>query len=214
MDELNINNHPTPNIRLGTDGKYHWYHEFRMLKDPTILFLLWKIFFWICVGIWVFLLLLDAFDGNFLRGFWKTTKMFAIFTLAFEAFVAFGYFLYAAFLGFKYCVMFEMDDRGLMHIQMPSQFRKAQAAAFITVIAGLATERPGTVGTGVLAGSKSSMYSSWKSVRSIEIFRSRGVIKVNETFNKNQVYALPEDFEWVMQYVKSHVPSKCKISEK
>lgn len=213
MDEQNQYNHPSPNIRLGTDGKYHWYYEFQMLKNPTILFLLWKIFFWIGIGLWAFLLVLALFDGNFLRDFWEITKTFAIFILAFEVFVALGYFIYAAFLGFKYCVMFEMDDKGVVHMQMPRQFKKAQAVSFMTVIAGIATGNPGTIGTGLLAGSKQSMSSSWNSVRSVEIFRRRGVIKVNELLNKNQVYAQPEDFEWVVQYIKSHVGSKCKISE-
>ena len=88
-------------------------------------------------------------------------------------------------------------------------------AYVVTVIlAGMAAKNPGTVGQGILAGSKKSMVSSFSHVRSIEIFRRRNVIKVNERFNKNQVYAYDEDFDFVVDFIKSHVTKKCKIYEK
>ena len=57
----------TKNIVLDKDGKYHWYYEFKLLKNPTILFLLWKMFFWIGFGIWLVSVLLMTFEGNFSR---------------------------------------------------------------------------------------------------------------------------------------------------
>lgn len=204
----------TENIILGKDGKYHWYYEYKLLKNPTILFLLWKIFFWIGIGIWLFLVLLAILDGNFTRDFWNITKNFCIGIIGFEVFVAIGYFIYAMFLGFKYCVVFEMDEKGVTHTQMHKQFKKSQAMSFILVIAGLATGKPGTAGIGMLTTSRNSMSSSWNQVSSIEIFRRRGVIKVNERLFKNQVYAESKDFKFVEDFIKAHVNKKCTIHEK
>lgn len=204
----------TENIILGEDGKYHWNYEYKLLKNPTILFLLWKIFFWIGIGIWLFMVLLTIFDGNFTRDFWKLTKIFGIGIIGLEVFVAIGYFFYAMFLGFKYCVVFEMDEKGVTHTQLHKQYKKSQAMSFILIMAGLVVGRPGTVGTGLLAATKKSMSSSWSQVRSIEIFRRRGVIKVNERLFKNQVYAEAKDFKFVEDYIKAHVTKKCTIREK
>ncbi|MDO5321059.1 MAG: zinc ribbon domain-containing protein [Bacteroidia bacterium] len=205
----------TENIVFGTDGKYHWYYEFKLMKNPTILKLIWKIFFWIFVVMWIFLSIINACGGHFnFKDFLDFSKIFLLILAGFEALVAISYFIYAAMQGFKYCVMFEMDGEGVTHTQMPSQFKKSQAAAAVLVFMGAVAGKPGAMGTGILSGTKSSMKSSWSSVKSIEIFRKHDVIKVNEKLNKNQVYALPEDFEFVENFIKSHVTKKCDIREK
>lgn len=204
----------TENIVLGTDGKYHWYYEFKLMKNPTILFLLWKIFFWIFIGIWAMLVIFDLFGGRLdMDDFLNISKTFLLVLVGFEAFVAFGYFIYALLQGFKYCVLFEMDDHGVTHTQMQKQFKKAQAISFVTMFLGVYAGKPGVVGTGILAATKQSMSSSWSSVKSVEIIRKHDVIKVNERLNKNQVYALPEDFPFVEEFIKNHVGKKCSINE-
>lgn len=203
----------TKNIVLGKDGKYHWYYEFKLLKNPTILFLLWKMFFWIGFGIWLVSVLLMTFEGNFSRDFWSITKTFGIGIAGLEALAALGYFLYAWMQGFKYCVLFEMGEEGVKHTQLQRQFKKARAMSLVLILAGLSAGKPDPVGAGLLAAARNSMFSSWSHVRSIEIFRRRGVIKVNERLNKNQVYAEPEDFPFVENYIKAHVPGECKIRE-
>ena len=205
----------TENICLGTDGKYHWYYEFKLMKNPTILFVLWKIFFWIFVGMWAFLSIINSLEGHFnTKDFLDFSKIFLLLLVGIEALVAIAYFLYAAMQGFKYCVMFEMDEDGVKHTQMPRQFKKAQAVSLVLILAGMATKNPGAVGQGMLAGAKNSMVSSFSHVRSIEIFRKRNVIKVNEKLGKNQVYACDGDFDFVVDFIKSHVTKKCKVYEK
>ena len=205
----------TENIVLGTDGKYHWYYEFKLMKNPTILKLLWKIFFWIFVAMWAFLSIINAFQGHFnFKDFLDFSKIFLLILVGVEALTAISYFIYAALNGFKYCVMFEMDEEGVTHTQMQKQFKRSQAISFITMMMGAAAGNPGTVGTGLLAASKSAMSSSWKSVKSVEIIRKHEVIKVNERLNKNQVYALPQDFTFVEEFIRSHVTKKCAVKEK
>lgn len=203
----------TKNIVLGTDGKYHWSYKFNMLKNPTILFILWKMFFWIFIGIFIMITLFDVFDGHFnLDHFLDFGKTFLIFILAMEAFISFGYLIYSLIMGCTYYVMFDMSDQGVTHTQMPKQFKKAQAMGWIAFIAGMVAKKPGVAGAGLLSASKQSMSSDWNKVKSVEIFRRRGVIKVNSLLNYNQVYAEPEDFEFVEKFILSHVPEKCKIS--
>ena len=202
----------TENIVLGTDGKYHWFYEFRLMKNPTILKVLWKIFFWIFVVMWAFLSIVNVSEGHFnTKDFLDFSKIFLLILVGVEALVAVAYLLYAALQGFKYCVIFDMDAEGVTHTQMPRQFKNAQAMSFITMLMGVASGKPGTVGTGMLAASKQSMVSHWTAVKSIEIDPKHNVIKVNGRLNKNQVYAEDADFEFVENYIKMHVTKKCKV---
>ncbi|MDO5442552.1 MAG: zinc ribbon domain-containing protein [Bacteroidia bacterium] len=204
--------HVTENIVFGTDGKLHWYYEFKLMKNPTVLKLLWKIFFWIFIVMWVFLSIVNLSEGHFnMKDFLDFSKIFLLLLVGVEVLVALGYFIYAAIQGFKYCVMFEMDEEGVKHTQMPKQFKKAQAMSVLTMLMGAVSGKPGAVGTGMLAASKQSMVSNWKSVKSVEIDAKHNVIKVNERMNKNQVYAEDADFEYVVDYIKSHVSKKCKV---
>ena len=41
-------------------------------------------------------------------------------------------------------------------------------------------------------------------VRRLKAFPRRGLIKVNAPFSRNQVYAAPEDFAFVREYIESH----------
>lgn len=199
----------TQNIILGTDGKYHWFYEYKLMRNPTILFLIMKMFFWIDLGIFTMLLLFNAIGGRLdWEDFLGIGKAFLLMLAVFEVMTMLGYLLYAAIQGFKYCIMFEMDDKGVKHTQMPAQFKRAQAVAFLAALMAVATKQPRLIGPSLLSGSKQSMYTSWNSVRSIQINRKRQVIKLYEKPSTNQVYALPEDFDFVQDYITSHVRKK------
>ena len=202
----------TPNVYQSPEGKYYWYYELKMMKNPTILFMLWKIFFWIYVGILVFFTLIDLISGDFSTDdFLGKAKaiglvcLFVIFVLTPLAYV-----IYAAMNGWKYCVVFEMDKNGVMHRQLPKQNKKAKALSAVTVLAGLASKNLTAVGVGLLSN-KQSMHSTFSHVRSIEIYRRRNVIKLNEPLNYNQVYAEDEDFDFILNYITNHLSPNCKI---
>ena len=195
----------SPNITYGEDGTYRWAYELNLYKNPTILLLIWKISGGTCVVIWAFMVLLAVFDDGFsLEALVFPTQFMLPFTLGFFALCLVGHLLYALIMGGKYCVLFEMDEYGVNHIQMEPQVKKAEAIGLLTTLAGLAAGRPGVVGTGMLAGARSSMYSSFDAVESVEAFPSRNLIKLNEMLFKNQVYAADEDFDFVLGFIRSH----------
>lgn len=202
---------PTKNITTTADGKHCWSYEFKLMKNPTILVLLLKIFLFVIAGLWLFLNILNLCEGNFLQGFLKLSKVMLFVLVGVEFLVAFGYIVYAAIQGFKYCVIFEMDEDGVRHTQMPKQFKKAQAMGLMETLAGVAVGKPGLAGAGLLSATKQSMFSSWSKVKSVKIDRKHNVIKVNEKLNKNQVYAEDEDFTFVTDFIRAHVSDKCKV---
>ena len=200
-------------ITLCPDGKYCWVYELKLLKNPAILCVIWKIIVGAFLGVWLFVMLLSLGDTHFWwDGFWSEAKMFALLTALRLALSLLAYLFYAAVMGGKYCVLFEMDENGIRHTQAPRQFKKAQLLAAITALSGMKSGHIGTVGTGLLAGSKVSSYSEWHLVKSIAVHPRLNLIKVNAPLNKNQVYAEDTDFAFVRQYILTHC-AEAKLRE-
>jgi len=199
----------TENIYLCPDGVYRWIYEFAMLKNPTVLFTIWAVFGGIIVGIWLFMQLLALIEGDmsaeqFLSGIGFLAVMAAgAFVLSFL-----GYLIVAARYGWKYIVIFEMDENGVTHKQMQQQFQKAQAMGWLTAAAGLLAGAPAVAGAGINSAVHDSIHSDFSKVKNIKVRRGRNTIYVNEALFKNQVYAASEDFDFVLNYISERIPAE------
>jgi len=198
-------NHVTKNITFDADGFYRWAYELNLYKNPTIIFLIWKIFGFILLGLWLFMVLLEFIDDSLsLETLLDISEVMLLFGLGFGVLCLVGYLVYALMMGGKYCVLFDMDERGVNHIQMAPQVKKVEAISILTMLVGAMAGRPGVVGTGILAAARTSMYTAFADVRSVEPIPGRDLIKVNELLNKNQVYAEKEDYDFVLNFILAH----------
>lgn len=193
------------NIFLCTDGKFRWVYEMSLFRNPTIFVLVWKIFFFILLGIFALMSIVSLFDrySPLAETLLNNLKFFGYFVLGMTALVLLGYLVYAAMMGGKYCVIFEMDEKGINHKQMAKQAKKAQLISVLTVLAGLASKNITTVGVG-LNSTRTEMYTEFSRVRKVKAYPRRHLIKVNEVLNHNQVYAETADFDFVKSYITSH----------
>lgn len=196
-------------IKLCPDGKYRWYYEYPMMKTPVVLFTIWKVMLIAALVPALVVLLSELSDG-----FIQAAKQFLlVYAIAFGAVVVLsciGYFIIAATYGFKYIVLFEMDDKGVTHVQQDKQYKKAQAISWLTVLAGVVKDSPGVMGTGILAGTKQKITSEFKNVSTVIGLKRWNTIKVNQLFAKNQVYVKSEDYDFVWDFITSH----CKKAKK
>lgn len=200
-----MKNDVNEHVRLYPDGKYRWVYEVNMLTNYSILFDVWKVL-GISMGILVLLFVVIAvFDGDWdvdmLIGMASTLGVVALVMLVLGLI---GYFVYAAISGWKYAVLFIMDEKEVVHQQMPNTVKKGQLIGALTILAGLASGRPGAVGTGVLAQSRLSMTSTLAHVERLISCRKMNLIKVNERFEKNRVYVNTEDFDFVYNFLLTH----------
>ena len=188
-------------VRLCSDGKYRWVYEMNLLKNPTIFFTVLKVMM-ISVGIvWLFGLVIGI--GNMsLDYFLFWTKLTGIMIGMFFVLTIIGVLITAAVLG-KYVVLFEMDENEVTHIQMPRQVKKAEVIGLITALVGAMAKSPTTMGAGVLATAKTKSTSEFVNVRRVKARRRFNLIKVNQLFDKNQVYVADEDFDFVYNFIKS-----------
>ena len=193
------------NIKYCPDGKYRWVYELNMYRNPSILFVVVKIFgFLLAIPIY-FMLVHPLLLGDTWEHIWDNAKYATICFGIFFLCVFLGYYMVAAMYGGIYVVEFEMDDKGILHTQKEG-VKKAKTLGWLTVLIGLFAKRPGTVGIGLSAANRTSSYSDFTSVRNVKRYRRRHLIKVNELLYKNQVYAEDEDFDFVYDYIRTRCP--------
>ncbi|MBP3241874.1 MAG: hypothetical protein J6M92_15245 [Oribacterium sp.] len=192
----------TENIYLCPDGKYRWIFEFPMLKNPVILFTVFKVLGMSAAIIAIFMLLVDLIDDGSITPPETDELMIAFWViLFFIGVVIISYTILAAMYGFKYMVLFEMDEEKVVHIQMSKQFEKAQAIGWLTAMVGLASGRIGAAGTGMLAAAQNTSTSDFVNVRQVIGNRWMRVIKVNKLLDHNQIYVEPSDYDFVFNYI-------------
>ena len=190
------------------DGKYCWRYDVHLIKNPHIFFLIWRIFFFVLLGIFSVTTIVDIIDWpeNAGESALGNLKMFGFFLIGMTVLTLIGYFIYAAIMGFRYSVEFEMDEKGVLHSQVAEQAKKAKKIAKITSAAGASTGSLSTVAVGMNA-SRTEMYSEFSKVKKVKAYPRKNLIKVNGLLNHNQVYVSNEDFDFVKEYIISHCPN-------
>lgn len=199
------------NVTLCPDGKYRWTYEMKILRNPSIFLLVWKILFFVILGIFCFVIIFDIAEWGFKPDrMLETAKFLGYFMIGMTVLTVLAYLLYAAIMGGKYIVDFTLDENGVIHSQTPSQAKKAKKIGALAAAAGAMAGRPSAAGAG-LAATRTVMSTDFSRVKSVKAFRRRNLIKVNQTLSKNQVYVCDEDFDFVFEYIVSHVPETTKI---
>ena len=198
-------------VKLYPDGKYRWVYEVPMLKNPTILFDVYKVL-GISFGIvWLFnVLLISCEDGLNLRNLWSFTSGFLILMLVFLVIGYVAYFIVAWSYGWKYIVLFTLDEKEVVHQMMPRQMEKAKVLGALTALVGSVAGKPGVMGAGVLAASRSTSTSVLANVARLVPRRRLHLIKVNQLLNKNRVFVPDEDFDFVYNFLCQHCPKAMK----
>lgn len=195
----------SPGVVMGRDGIMRWVYEMNMWKNPTLVITIWKVLMLAALvpALLIFFLTLgDGIGSAFLAFF----RIMAIVAAVVSGLMLLAYPLVAIINGGKYCVMFEMDDTCVRHIQMQNQFNKNQVLALVVTLAGVMAGNMQAAGAGMLAGSKQTAVSRFENVRSITVHEKRHVIYVNEKVSHNQVYADSADFV----FIRDAIISRCK----
>lgn len=194
-------------VKLYEDGKYHWMYDLNMLKNPAVLIDVFKVFGITLLIMGCFLFIIQACEN----GIHVEELGFVLMLMGFIAgilvvLVLLGYLLYAAMSGWTYTVHFIMDENGVVHEQSPKAKKVGERIGFLTMLAGLLARKPGVMGSGMLAASRTTMTTDFSKVRKVKTIRWMNTIKVNEPFGKNRVYVADDDFDFVYNYISSRCP--------
>ena len=192
------------NITMCPDGKYRWVYELDMYKSSVIIKEVWRVMLIAGVIVLAFLFVINIMDNDLMEALEFVAQAAAVLFGIFLVLSIIGYLVFAFIIGGKYCVVFEMDEEGINHKQHQKHVKKSELIGAITALAGIAGGNLSTVGTGVLAAARTSMYTSFDDVKELDFLPKDHLIRVNETLSRNQVYAEEEDFSFVANYLKAH----------
>lgn len=208
-------NTATSSEKMGSIDKngseLQWMYEFSFWRNPAILITVAKVLLISLFVPAIFMFVITLGDG-FGAAFGLASKIFGYGILLMAGLLAVAYLLIGLVYGGKYFVLFKMDDAGVSHIQLDKQYKKAQALGFLTALIGLSSGKLNVGGAGILAATKQSLYTSFKKVKSVKAVRSRNTIYVNESMTRNQIYAVNEDFDFVLEHILSHCPKNVRVS--
>ena len=191
------------NITMCNDGKYRWVYELNMYKSSAIIKEVWRAMAIAVVIVLGFLFVINIMDNDLMETLQFVGQAACILIGILLVLSVVGYLIFSYMIGGKYCVVFEMDENGINHRQHEKHVKKVQLLGAITAMTGAAGGSLGTAGTGVLAATRTSMYTGFDDVKELEILPKEHLIRLNETLNRNQVYAEEEDFAFVADYIKA-----------
>lgn len=195
-------------IKHCDDGTYRWVYEFNMLKNPIIILTIWKIFVLILLGMWIVFGLFGIKTHGVSDAYLFEAKALMIPALILLGLSILAYFILAAMYGWKYCVLFEMNEDGIKHIHMEKQYKKAEALGWLTFMVGVVGGNPSTAGTGLLSATKNLQITEFSKVKKMKVLKVFNTIKLDSLLNHNQIYVEPEDFEFVKDYIEKRVQTK------
>ena len=201
------NDYEGAEVCLCEDGKYRWKYELNMITNPVIMITVFKVFFYIVLVLFlIFCPIMYLFDGDWV-GALGMLKTFGIVLGIFAVLTFLGTALLNLVFGGKYVALFEMDEKEIVHSQHDVQRDKARKLGILTFFVGLFAKRPSTMGAGLLSTVKSTSTSEFSKVRRVRSRRWLHTIKVNQLLDRNQIYVPEEDYDFVLDFIKSHCPN-------
>ncbi|TJX15805.1 zinc ribbon domain-containing protein [Tissierella creatinini] len=197
------------NITKSSEATYSWMYEFSLWKNPAVLITVFKVLLIALMAPGLLMFFLTLGEG-IVEAFKIFVSILGIGTILMSLLMIAGYVILALAYGGKYYVLFKMDNKGINHIQLDKQHKKAQALGFLTALIGASSNNISAAGAGILGASKKNMYTNFKKVKSVKFSPSTNTIYLNESLNKNQIYAAKEDFQFVKEFILENCPKNIK----
>ena len=190
-----------------SEGKYIWQYKISLFKNPHIFILVAKVLFGTILGLGLVLFLpFSLYDNGFTLEALRVWGMEVGGMLAiFAVLLILGYLLYAVIMGGYYIVDFGMDETRLVHTQNAKQAKKADNISTAAVIMGLLAKNRGAVSAGMMSAGRTSSTTEFAQVKKVVVNKKRSVIKL-WYFGWNEVYADGDDFDFVANWIRAHVP--------
>ena len=169
-----------------SNEKYIWQYKVSLFRNPTIFLNTAKAIL-IAIGITILL------------------KLALIILGIFAVLLVLGYLLYAAIMGGYYIVDFGMDENKIVHTQNAKQAKKADDISTAAIIMGLLAKNRGAVSAGLMSSGRTTSRTDFTDVKKVIVDKKGSVIKL-WYFGWNEVYADGDDFDFVANWIRAHVP--------
>lgn len=197
-------NEKASKLVLCPDETYRWTYRLNMYRNPVIFLTVIKVLLISILTVAAFGCLVGIIDGSLFENIKNADWTPLLISIAvFLAITVLSYLIVAKQYGGEYYVLFEMDKEKITHKQMDSQFDKAKAIGWLTAMTGIIAGNPAAVGLGINTATKNEMTSYYTKTKRIVPIRMFNVIKVNGLLQHNQIYVHPDDFDFVLNYLRT-----------
>lgn len=201
------------NIVEDNGGNYHWSYEFSLWKNPTTLITIYKI---LLIGLIIptSIMFFKFLQDGFINAVKVSFKVIGYGVIGSSVLFLVSYLLVGLIYKGGYYVFFTMNEQGINHIQLAKKLKKSEIIELFTILVGVSSGKQSVAGSGLLAATRSNVYSNFKKVRSIKIDYEKNAIHLKELFKKNQIYVVDGDFAFVKEYIISKCPKNVKVKER
>ena len=180
----------SPELTMGDDGVYRWLYKMDMDQNKSILYMLLKIFGWIGAGAfvcWAVILFMNHNIDLLFRSFF----IFLLIIAAVEFLVWLGFTISCKVMKGTYELRFEMSETELNIYQSKENLEARKNWHYGRVPYRNIVSR-----------------AAFNSVLNIKSYPQWDMIDLGVIGGKFQVYARPEDFDTVLEFILSHVPER------
>ena len=192
-------------ITVDGNGNYRWTYKLDMIKVPVLRNIIMKIIFFSCLGVGAFIGLINLIQGEDLDVILTGAGIMAIVGLVILVITFVVYYIVISIHGRYYTVDHLMNEEGVEHIQSPEEDAQSDKMRKLVFVLELLDPDPAAMGL-AMAGQE-HLISKYQDVKKVVAARRYGLIKVNNALQHNHIYAYPEQYEFVWNYITRHCPN-------
>lgn len=188
------------------NGAYHWIYRMHMLKNPTVLITLIKVWGGIFGALGLIMVLAQLFRGH-AEYIPDTLLLILAICAGLIILSVIVWLIMAAARGGHYIVEHMMDENKVVYLSTPEEKKKVRNPAIASFLLSIAADDIGAAAAGAMLSASERFDSTYTDVKSIRTRRRRDLINVNNTLQKNTIYAAPHQYDFVLNYIVSHCPN-------
>lgn len=193
------------------DTPYTWTYQYSLYRHPADNF---RTIFWALLATlvitWTIVSCINACEN----GIGSLSGSFLFLIIAIGGVVVLSYLgsLFIAFVnGGKYTVMFEMDDKKIIHRQLTTPGDRQDKVVKSSIVIALLTLGHGARTpfiNQIKAKSRIVCTTSWSKVVQVVPHRSQHLICLKERVGTNKIYASDADYDFILNYIYEKVGKK------
>ncbi len=194
---------------------YRWVYDVNLWKDTILPVMFIRILLLAALAPALVLFAVTALEGEPGKGLLLFIQVYGMTACGLIALFIVVYPVFIVIKGGRYSILFEMDDHGIRHIEMPRTARRSEVMSWAGFAAGVLAKNPTLMGSSLLAGSKSQSYSAFQNVRKIIHHKRKGVMRlICRDMTRNLIYLHPADAEFVGKFITEHCKKDVQTLEK
>ena len=184
-------------IDLCPDGKYRWVYKVNLFTNLIHLKRLWTVAMRVVVCAWIFVMIvLVGTYGFAVSGLLAVTVAILKGAAIALGAIALAYLIWAVSMKGRYCILYELDDRGIYCIRLAPQFTYERVCVYLDDYLS------GTTGGEMLFKAEREaskvVNSDFRAVSGIRASERRNIIKLGGPFARNRIFTEGADFALVI----------------